>query len=299
MLPRTIVAVECLKVPVEFQLDLRATLSYLHGYFRSDGWWAPMRTREGPATLHIRRNREAVEARAFGPGSSFALATVRPLLGAGDAPESFAPTHPLIADLHRRHPGRRFGATGRVFDALVVAIVTQKVTGKEARRSLRLLSTHFSGPAPGPQPALGLPPDPDLLAQAAYYDLHPLGIEKRRADVLINVARRASEIAALGNLPPHHARHELESLPGIGPWTSAETTSVSHGDADTVSVGDFHLKNVVAWHLAGRPRGSDEEMMSLLDDFRPHRGRVVRLLETLESAPAFGPRVSLRNFAHY
>ena len=74
---------------------------------------------------------------------------------------------------------------------------------------------------------------------------------------------------------------------------------VSHGDADAVSVGDFHLKNVVAWHLAGRPRGTDEEMMDLLAEFKPQRGRVVRLLETLGHAPAFGPRMPIRSFAGY
>ena len=76
----------------------------------------------------------------------------------------------------------------------------------------------------------------------------------------------------------------------------AETVAVSHGDADAVSVGDYHLKNVVAWHLAGRPRGTDEEMVALLEPFRPHRGRVIRLLETLGGAPAFGPRQPLRSF---
>ena len=46
--------------------------------------------------------------------------------------------------------------------------------------------------------------------------------------------------------------------------------AVSHGDADAVAVGDYHLKNVVAWHLLeGRPRGTDEEMMELLEPFRP------------------------------
>jgi 3-methyladenine DNA glycosylase/8-oxoguanine DNA glycosylase len=77
----------------------------------------------------------------------------------------------------------------------------------------------------------------------------------------------------------------------------AETVAVSHGEADAVSVGDYHIKNTVAWHLTGRPRGSDEEMLELLEPFRPHRGRVIRLLETAGWAPRFGPRMPLRSVA--
>jgi 3-methyladenine DNA glycosylase/8-oxoguanine DNA glycosylase len=91
----------------------------------------------------------------------------------------------------------------------------------------------------------------------------------------------------------------LERVPGVGQWTSAETVAVSHGDPDAVSVGDYHLKHLVVWHLTGRPRGSDEEMLELLEPFRPHRGRVIRLLETLGWPPRFGPRMPLRSFAGF
>jgi hypothetical protein len=56
-------------------------------------------------------------------------------------------------------------------------------------------------------------------------------------------------------------------------------------------VGDFHLKNIVAFALAGEPRGSDERMLELLAPYSGQRGRLVRLL-LLDghSAPAYGPR---------
>ena len=91
----------------------------------------------------------------------------------------------------------------------------------------------------------------------------------------------------------------MERIPGIGIWTSAETVVVSHGDPDALSVGDFHLKNIISWHLAGRPRGSDAEMEELLEEFRPQRARVARLVSLLGKAPAFGPRMPIRSFAGY
>jgi hypothetical protein len=52
---------------------------------------------------------------------------------------------------------------------------------------------------------------------------------------------------------------------------------------------------VVVHHLTGRDRGSDDEMIELLEPFRPHRGRVIRLLGLLGNEPKFGPRMPARD----
>ncbi|HKY47961.1 MAG TPA: DNA-3-methyladenine glycosylase 2 family protein [Acidimicrobiia bacterium] len=287
---------KCRRVLIDFPLALRATLAPLGGYFRPDGWWAPMRTPDGPATLHLRRTDNAVEAVGYGPGMGRALESVPGLIGIDDHPEEFRTKHPIVGELHRRNPGLRIGRTGRVFDALLVAIVAQKVTGKEAGRGLRQLTRSYSEPAPGPM-SLQLPPDPEQLAEAAYFDLHPLGIERRRADTIHRVASDAVRIERLADVGAEDACAYLERIRGVGVWTSAETVVVSHGHSDALSVGDFHHKNEVAWHLTGRPRGTDEEMVELLEEFRPHRARVMRLLATLGHAPAFGPRMPIRSIA--
>ncbi len=255
-----------------------------------------MRTPDGPATLHLRRTGTAVEVAAYGPGMTWALESVPGLIGIDDHPEDFRTRHPLVGELHRRNPGLRIGQTGRVFDALLVAIVAQKVTGKEASRGMRELTRTYSSPAPGPMP-LQLPPDPEQLAAVTYFDIHPLGIEQRRADTIRRVASDVVRIERLAGASSADACTYLERIRGIGVWTSAETVVVSHGDSDAVSVGDFHHKNEVAWHLTGRPRGTDEAMVKLLEEFRPHRARVMRLLATLGHAPAFGPRMPIRSIA--
>ncbi len=286
-------------VEVEGPLDLRSTLGPLTltwGRFDSDGWWRPMRTPVGPATLNLVRTTIGVRGTAWGPGAGWVLGRIERLCGLEDDPSTFQTDHPLIAPLHRRSQGARFGATGLVFDALVWAILGQKVTGKEAKSSLRGLVRSFSDPAPGPKP-IPLPPDPDRIAGAPYHALHPLGIEKRRADVLRDVASHASRLEAMVGVDAVTVRTALERRRGIGVWTSAETVVVSHGDADALSVGDFHLKHLVAWHLTGEPRGTDERMVDLLEEFRPHRARVTRLLERLGPYPRYGPRQPVRNFA--
>jgi hypothetical protein len=65
-----------------------------------------------------------------------------------------------------------------------------------------------------------------------------------------------------------------------------------------VSVGDFHLPNLVAFALAREPRADDARMLELLEPYRGHRARVIRLLELSGiRAPRYGPRLSIRGIA--
>jgi 3-methyladenine DNA glycosylase/8-oxoguanine DNA glycosylase len=128
--------------------------------------------------------------------------------------------------------------------------------------------------------------------------VHRLGIERRRFGIIQTAAARARRLEATVDRDPAEARRLLTTLPGIGPWSAAEVSLVAYGDRDVVSVGDYHLPHQVAWALAGEVRGSDARMLELLEPYRGHRARVIRLL-TLGGiqAPRFGPRMRLRRIA--
>lgn len=273
-------------------LDLRRILRPLHGLFTDDGWWLAARTPDGPGSLRIRRSETELVGEAWGEGSSWLLERLRSIAGLDDDPSAFVTDHPVVAKLHHRHPGDRFGSTSLVFRALLVAICGQKVTGQEAAAAMRGLRAHFSDPAPGPRENLRLPPDPEHMAAAPYHVYHQLHLEKRRADLIRAVSVDADRIDRLAEHPPAEAEKVLISYRGISLWTSAKTLEVSHGDPDQVAVGDFHFKHMVVHHLTGRNRGTDEEMLELLEPFRPHRGRVIRLLHHLGHEPSFGPRMA-------
>ncbi len=286
-------------IPVEGPLDLRATLRPLHGRFAADGWWWTSRTESGPATLRLTRSKEGIHGEAWGPGATILLERLGGYAGLDDDPSRFQTDHSVVSELARRNPGLRFGRVSEVFAPLVHAVVGQKVTGTEAARGMRGLVKSFSEPAPGPFEGLRLPPDPEQMKAAAYWQFHELHLEKKRADVLRALSSKASQVDEQAALPPEVAASGLIGLRGVGVWTVAETLVRSHGDPDQVPVGDFHVKNMVVYHLTGKPRGTDEEMLELLDEFRPHRGRALRLIHTLGHAPAFGPRSVPRNFTAY
>jgi 3-methyladenine DNA glycosylase/8-oxoguanine DNA glycosylase len=225
------------------------------------------------------------------------------LLGLDDDPAVLVPRHPVLADAVRRLPGVRIGRSGGVLEALVPAILEQKITGDEARHTYRALLRAYGEPAPG-QPGLRLQPAPEVLATLPYHAFHPLGLERRRAELIRAVAREAPRLERLGTLASRPgegldaAYAALRRFPGIGPWTAAEVGIRALGDPDAVSVGDFHLPNLVCWALAGERRGTDERMLELLEPYRGQRGRVVRLLELSGiRSPRYGPRTASRRIA--
>lgn len=261
------------------------------------------RTPDGPATLLAEVRGTRVEAETWGPGAARALDGLPALLGLDDDTSGFEPgLHPVVAGLARRMPYLRLGRTGAVFEALLPAILEQKVTGGEAALAYRGLIQRYGEPAPGPVAAaqrLRLPPAPEALAALPYHAYHPFGVERRRAEVVRRMARDAQRLEALARLPGTRfevgaaAAARLRAYPGIGPWTAAEVTLRALGDPDAVSVGDFHLKSLVSFALAGEPRGTDERMLELLEPWRGHRARVIRLLElSWIAAPRYGPRYS-------
>ena len=284
-------------------VDLRLTLGHLRRgsgdptmRVRLDEAWRAQPTPAGAATVRLLVGGRGIDAEAWGPGAEHALEAVPDLVGVGDRPEDFDPNDRLLRDLAGRLRGLRIGRTGAVIDALVPAILEQKVTGREAWAAWRRIVLAWGELAPGPIP-LHTPPAPDVLAGLPYYELHRAGVERRRSELIRFVCSRARRIEETTVMRRHEAERRLLSISGIGPWTVAEVAARAWGDPDAVSVGDFHLPHLVSWVLAGEPRGDDEKMLQLLEPYRGQRGRVIRLLEAGASRPPRrGPRMAPRAF---
>jgi len=291
-------------IPLPFPLDLDLTLGVLQRgpsdptiRFGEGEVWRAARTPKGPASQRLRLRGASLLSHAWGPGATWMIEHTAALVGFDDQPDAFQPENRLLADLHRHHPGLRLGRTGLVFQALLPTILEQKVPGVEAYASYAQLVRALGEPAPG-ESGLLLPPTPARLLATPYWAVHRFGIERRRFAVIQTAAARARRLEATAGMAPAEARRLLTTLPGIGPWSAAEVSVVAYGDPDAVSLGDYHLPHQVAWALAGEARGSETRMLELLEPYRGHRARVIRLL-TLGGiqAPRFGPRMRLRRIA--
>ena len=283
-------------------LDLALTLAPIGGApsLRVDAReaWRATLTPDGPATIHLVQSDRAVEVEAWGPGARWAAAQAPTLCGEHDDDAGFIPRHPFLAQVHKRHPGVRVSRTSAVFEALVPAVLGQKVTGIESRRSYERMVDELGEAAPGPV-RLTIPPSAPVLARTPYWKFHTYGIERRRADVIIGAARSAGRLEETVSMEIASAYRRLQAFTGIGPWTAALVASAALGDADAVPVGDYNLPHSVGFALDGTPRSTDERMLELLEPYRGHRGRVLRLVAIAGiTAPRFGPRMPLRDLAH-
>ena len=266
-------------------------------------WWA-CRTPDGPGTLSLAPAGEQVLARAWGAGADWLLAAIPDLLGAQDDWSALdVSSHPVLHHARRSRPGVRLPRTGRVMDSLVPACLEQRVTGREAFRAWRLLTRAYGEPAPGPgDPPLWLPAEPDRLLAVPSWDWHRFGVDSKRYQAIRAAATVASRLEECVSLAATQgcaaARQRLALVPGVGPWTVAETTLRALGDPDAVSVGDFHLSNVVGYVLTGAPRTDDATMLELLQPWAGQRARVIRLIELSGlMPPKFGPRFSPKDMS--
>ncbi len=190
----------------------------------------------------------------------------------------------------------RLGRTGQVLEALIPAVIEQRVPGADAFRSWRVLVSKYGTPAPGPAPdGMRVPPSAEAWRHIPSWEFHRANVDPGRAQTVVGCARRATSLERLVSLPPAQAREALTSLPGVGVWTAAETAQRAFGDPDAVSVGDYHVPKMIGWTLLGRPV-DDAVMLELLEPMRPHRHRVVRLLEAsgLAYEPRRGPRLPVQ-----
>ncbi len=255
--------------------------------------WRTSLLHSGSVTARISRTAaNAVDCTAWGTGADEFLDALPALLGAHDDLTGFEPVDQIVVEAYRRVPHLRLGRTDRVMEALIPAVLEQRVPGKDAFRAWRLLVTKFGTPAPGPAPArMRVPPPAEVWRRIPSWEFHLANVDPGRARTIVGCAQRASSLERLTSWPTEKAREALMSLPGVGIWTAAETAQRAFGDPDALSVGDYHVPKMIGWTFLGRP-GNDEEMVELLEPMRPHRHRVVRLLEA--SGLAYEPRRGAR-----
>ncbi|MFI1291117.1 DNA-3-methyladenine glycosylase family protein [Streptomyces sp. NPDC020792] len=241
--------------------------------------WRTGRTPLGPGTLRVSAHGGTVRGEAWGPGAEWLLEQLPELLGAVDDPSAFVPRHRLLALTRHRRPGLRLTRTGLVLESLIPSVLEQKVTTVEAYAAWRMLVRTYGEPAPGPAPGrMYVMPAPRTWALIPSWEWHRAGVDDKRASTVLRAVRVAARLEEAARMPPERARERLELVPGIGPWTSAETVQRSHGAADAVTVGDLHLPGIVGWALAGDRNADDAEMLRLLEPYAGQRHRAARLI---------------------
>jgi len=164
-------------------------------------FWKAGHTPDGPVTLELRREPDAVAARGHGPGAAWALARARALAGLEDAPAAFVPPAGRLATLARRGRGLHLPRTPFVFDALTGVVLQQRIAWRDATRAYRQLTSAFGEPAPRPH-GLTLPIAPRAWLQIPDASLRRAGVDGQRARAL-----RAGSVQAGSDCAPRLPAH--------------------------------------------------------------------------------------------
>jgi 3-methyladenine DNA glycosylase/8-oxoguanine DNA glycosylase len=218
-----------------------------------------------------------------------AYAAARGIAGVDDDPTDFLRSvarHPVLGKLVKRGADPRMTRTPTVFEAFVFSVLGQLVTSWEAREAYVRLGWLAGERIEGTK--LKTAPTPAGLRSVPMWKLHAVGVGSRRAATLRGGALRGDAIERLKGVDPAVAVEKLQSLRGVGPWTANGVARSALGWSDAVPVGDLHAKTFVTLALSGEA-GDDAAMVEVLEPFRPHRARVVQLLEGF-SVPGAEPR---------
>ncbi len=264
------------------------------------GAWRTVRTPEGTATMHLAQRADGeVHVEAWGDGADWAVDRVPELLGKGDDWSDLdVASVPFLHETLRRKPGLRLPRTGLVLEAMIAAIIEQRITGVEARLAWRTLINAHGDPAPGPAPAgMRVIPTAEAWRRIPSWEWHKAGVDPARSRTCIRAAEVADGLERTAELGRggEEVWRKMRSISGVGVWTAAETSQRSHGDPDAVSYGDYHVHDVVGFALTGE-RADDDRMMELLEPWRGQRQRVVRLIYASGfRKPRFGPRMTIQD----
>lgn len=245
--------------------------------------WRASWTPEGPMTLRVQSHGEHLAVDVWGEGSAWGLDHAGALCGLDDHLDGFATDG--NAALHRissRHNGFRLPRSGNLPEALTWAVAAQQTSTYEAQRTYRQLVVAHGTRAPGPVELL-VPPAPAVLAGLHAYDLHTFGFSQPAADLLRRIAAQTHQLERLSADGTTDVRRRLSTIDGLTDASIELVVLIAFGDADAVPTGDLRRAHEVGRTLAGEPHADDSRMLELLEPWRGHRGRVIRLIETAAS----------------
>jgi 3-methyladenine DNA glycosylase/8-oxoguanine DNA glycosylase len=237
-----------------------------------------------------------VSVAAWGAGADELIASVPDLLGGRDDPESFEPRDERVRVAFERLRGLRMVRTGRVLESLVPAVLEQTIVGLDAFAMWRRLVTRFGEPAPGPAPSgMRVIPSNEVWQSIPTWDWHQAGVEQRKARTIAIAASYAGRLEPAARSGDNDEVYRmLSAIPGIGVWTAHEVGQRALGDADAAPFGDYHLPALLGEALGDGRAIPEDEVEDFLEPWRPHRYRLVRVLELTPGSrrERRGPRMS-------
>lgn len=249
----------------------------------------------GAVAVHLTRNGDQLDAQLWGEDAEWLMPLLPAALGLEyQVPELEGP-HRLRLLAHRFR-GLRLVKTPMLFPRMVQIILQQLVTFQDACHGWRAIVRSYGTPSPCGSDLM-LPPNPSDLARLAPYRFVECGVLPQHGRRITGVAREARRFDTawshgVASDAPDRTCQLLEKQRGIGPWTIGYLRGTAMADSDAVVLGDYGFPRHVAFFFGGKPiDADDDDMLRILEPYRPHRFYVLSLLiKGAAPPPRRGPR---------
>ena len=122
-------------------------------------------------------------------------------------------------------------------------------------------------------------PTPKTLAGRTVHDLRKLSFSARKAEYLIDLARKVAvggiDLEGLRTRSNEEVISTLTSLRGFGKWSAEYLLARGLGRTEVVAGGDLGIQNLVGKYLGPGSRVSEEELRRMMEEWGPYKRWVV------------------------
>jgi DNA-3-methyladenine glycosylase II len=179
-------------------------------------------------------------------------------------------TRPVIARLRGLKPPR----TVTVYEALIIAFTEQQISLRVAMAFQMKIVERYGKPLRHGDLTFHSFPSPAALVAANPDDLRGLGLNK--ADFITSLSKSVNsgdlDLESLKARPTGEAREELQSIRGVGEWTSDYVLVRDLGRTEMVSYDDLGTQDSVGLYYKGGVRATRGEVEKILGRFGTYAG---------------------------
>lgn len=122
-------------------------------------------------------------------------------------------------------------------------------------------------------------PTPQTLARRTVQDLRKLSFSTRKAEYLIDLARKVAvagfDLEGLRNRSNEEVISTLTSLRGFGRWSTEYLLARGLGRTEVVAGADLGIQNLVGKYLGPGRRVTEKELRKMMEEWGPHKRWVV------------------------
>ena len=231
-----------------------------------------------PRLITVEQSKAGLRAKLYGSGTRGQLESTASWITSSDLDlnpfyaEADRVMRPIIERLHGLKPPR----TATVYEALVIAYTEQQISLRVAMVFQRRIVERYGQLLRHGDLVFHTFPSPAVLAAADTEELRGLGLSRNKADFITGLSKRVEsgelELDSLNGMPTGEVREALQSIRGVGEWTSDYVLVRGLGRTEMVPYDDLGTQDSVGLYYKGGVRATRHEVEEILGKFGSYAG---------------------------